>query len=301
MPSSFTYSFYSTLSSALYERPFSLVQVTIPSHYLFLLVCLSVWPHTFHFVCPFEFMPATSSLSPIRSPPQRMPEMSPPPPVGTGKKCLALDLDETLVHSSFQVSSRSLSAILYTVYSLYFMILLQSWHCAELLCMVFGCPYVLQNAVQSSSLPQHATSLLSSHFSDSYFLSSFSLPLPSTQPVDCANYVIPVTIDNVVHNVFVIKRPGVDDFMRRVGEVYEVSQLSLSPLDTFFLHNNFNTFLLQHWLHFVPLLVLSTRSCRMYHEMLLFSLITLALYSYHIISRRWSCTRLPSVSTLIRC
>ena len=39
----------------------------------------------------------------IRNPPQRMPEMSPPPPHGTGKKCLALDLDETLVHSSFQV------------------------------------------------------------------------------------------------------------------------------------------------------------------------------------------------------
>ena len=43
-----------------------------------------------------------------------------------------------------------------------------------------------------------------------------------SQPVDCANYVIPVTIDNVVHNVYVIKRPGVDEFMRRVGEVYEV-------------------------------------------------------------------------------
>jgi TFIIF-interacting CTD phosphatase-like protein len=42
------------------------------------------------------------------------------------------------------------------------------------------------------------------------------------QPVDCANYVIPVTIDNVVHNVFVIKRPGVDEFMRRLGEVFEV-------------------------------------------------------------------------------
>jgi hypothetical protein len=40
---------------------------------------------------------------PHRGPPQRMPVMSPPPPVGTGKKCLALDLDETLVHSSFQV------------------------------------------------------------------------------------------------------------------------------------------------------------------------------------------------------
>jgi hypothetical protein len=41
--------------------------------------------------------------SPFRNAPQRMPEMSPPPPFGTGKKCLALDLDETLVHSSFQV------------------------------------------------------------------------------------------------------------------------------------------------------------------------------------------------------
>jgi hypothetical protein len=42
------------------------------------------------------------------------------------------------------------------------------------------------------------------------------------QPVDCANYVIPVTIDNVVHNVFVIKRPGVDEFMRRLGKEFEV-------------------------------------------------------------------------------
>lgn len=60
-----------------------------------------------------------------------------------GKKCLALDLDETLVHSSFQ-------------------------------------------------------------------------------PVPHASYVIPVTIEGIVHNVFVIKRPGVDEFMRRVGEHYEV-------------------------------------------------------------------------------
>ena len=44
----------------------------------------------------------------------------------------------------------------------------------------------------------------------------------SFQPVDCANYIIPVTIEGVVHNVFVIKRPGVDEFMRRVGEHYEV-------------------------------------------------------------------------------
>ena len=50
-----------------------------------------------------------------------------------------------------------------------------------------------------------------------------------SQPVDCANYVIPVTIDNVVHNVYVIKRPGVDEFMRRVGEVYEVIPFPSQP------------------------------------------------------------------------
>jgi RNA polymerase II subunit A small phosphatase-like protein len=37
-----------------------------------------------------------------------------------------------------------------------------------------------------------------------------------------ADFVIPVDIDNQVHNVYVIKRPGVDEFMKRVGELYEV-------------------------------------------------------------------------------
>lgn len=64
-------------------------------------------------------------------------------PQNVGKKCLALDLDETLVHSSFQ-------------------------------------------------------------------------------PVPSAHYVIPVTIDGMVHNVFVIKRPGVDDFLKRLSEHYEI-------------------------------------------------------------------------------
>ncbi|SCU82845.1 LAME_0C03092g1_1 [Lachancea meyersii CBS 8951] len=60
-----------------------------------------------------------------------------------GKKCLVLDLDETLVHSSFK------------------------------------------------------------------FLRS-------------ADFVIPVEIDNQVHNVYVIKRPGVDEFLKHVGQLYEV-------------------------------------------------------------------------------
>lgn len=69
--------------------------------------------------------------------------LNPPAPEFKGKKCLVLDLDETLVHSSFKS---------------------------------------LRNA----------------------------------------DFVIPVEIDSQYHNVYVIKRPGVDEFMKRVGELYEV-------------------------------------------------------------------------------
>ncbi|KAF3081171.1 hypothetical protein TWF569_004481 [Orbilia oligospora] len=65
-------------------------------------------------------------------------------PEHTGKKCLVLDLDETLVHSSFR--------------------------------------QLLQ------------------------------------QP----DFTIPVEIEGSYHNIYVIKRPGVDQFMKRVGELYEV-------------------------------------------------------------------------------
>jgi RNA polymerase II subunit A small phosphatase-like protein len=33
---------------------------------------------------------------------------------------------------------------------------------------------------------------------------------------------IPVEIEGTYHNVYVIKRPGVDAFMKRMGELYEV-------------------------------------------------------------------------------
>ncbi|KAI9706775.1 MAG: hypothetical protein M1820_004746 [Bogoriella megaspora] len=60
-----------------------------------------------------------------------------------GKKCLVLDLDETLVHSSFKILHQ-------------------------------------------------------------------------------ADFTIPVEIEGQYHNVYVIKRPGVDAFMKRVGELYEI-------------------------------------------------------------------------------
>ncbi|CAJ0855720.1 9756_t:CDS:2, partial [Entrophospora sp. SA101] len=67
-------------------------------------------------------------------------------PIGSehmGRKCLVLDLDETLVHSSFKMISQ-------------------------------------------------------------------------------ADFVVPVEIENQIHNVYVIKRPGVDRFLKKMGELYEV-------------------------------------------------------------------------------
>lgn len=75
--------------------------------------------------------------------PARMPDIGQPSAMNRGKMCLALDLDETLVHSSFQY-------------------------------------------------------------------------------VDNASFVINVTIEGTVHNVYVMKRPGVDEFMTRMAEHFEI-------------------------------------------------------------------------------
>lgn len=69
--------------------------------------------------------------------------LPPRAPAFNGKKCLVLDLDETLVHSSFKY-------------------------------------------------------------------------------LRTADFVLPVDIDDQIHNVYVIKRPGVDEFLKRVGALYEV-------------------------------------------------------------------------------
>lgn len=42
------------------------------------------------------------------------------------------------------------------------------------------------------------------------------------QVLDRADFTIPVEIEGQYHNIYVIKRPGVDQFMKRVGELYEV-------------------------------------------------------------------------------
>lgn len=80
---------------------------------------------------------------PVRGMPQRHPHIGPVDPKMKGRKCLVLDLDETLVHSSLREEAS-------------------------------------------------------------------------------AHMVIPVNIDNAVHDVYVIKRPGVDEFLKRMGEHFEI-------------------------------------------------------------------------------
>ncbi|TMS06272.1 Carboxy-terminal domain RNA polymerase II polypeptide A small phosphatase 1 [Larimichthys crocea] len=43
----------------------------------------------------------------------------------------------------------------------------------------------------------------------------------SFKPVNNADFIIPVEIDGTVHQVYVLKRPHVDEFLKRMGELFE--------------------------------------------------------------------------------
>ena len=43
-----------------------------------------------------------------------------------------------------------------------------------------------------------------------------------TQMLPSADYIVPVEIESQVHNVYVIKRPGVDRFLTEMGKIYEI-------------------------------------------------------------------------------
>ncbi|KAH6853447.1 HAD-like domain-containing protein [Chaetomium sp. MPI-CAGE-AT-0009] len=98
---------------------------------------------------PVPAVPTAPTSTLAESPPVFAPDqpqrflLPPQAPEHKGRKCLVLDLDETLVHSSFKILHQ-------------------------------------------------------------------------------ADFTIPVEIEGNYHNVYVIKRPGVDQFMKRVGELYEV-------------------------------------------------------------------------------
>uniref|UniRef100_A0A1B6CPC4 protein-serine/threonine phosphatase n=1 Tax=Clastoptera arizonana TaxID=38151 RepID=A0A1B6CPC4_9HEMI len=43
----------------------------------------------------------------------------------------------------------------------------------------------------------------------------------SFKPINNADFVVPVEIDGTIHQVYVLKRPYVDEFLQRMGELYE--------------------------------------------------------------------------------
>ena len=43
----------------------------------------------------------------------------------------------------------------------------------------------------------------------------------SFKPINNADFIVPVEIDGTIHQVYVLKRPYVDEFLMKVGELYE--------------------------------------------------------------------------------
>jgi len=43
----------------------------------------------------------------------------------------------------------------------------------------------------------------------------------SFKPVSNADFIVPVEIDGTIHQVYVLKRPYVDEFLQRMGELFE--------------------------------------------------------------------------------
>ena len=43
-----------------------------------------------------------------------------------------------------------------------------------------------------------------------------------SQPVPDSDFIVPIEIEGQTHQVYVLKRPHVDTFLKRVGELYEV-------------------------------------------------------------------------------
>ena len=36
-----------------------------------------------------------------------------------------------------------------------------------------------------------------------------------------ADFIVPVEIDGIIHQVYVLKRPYVDEFLKKMGQLYE--------------------------------------------------------------------------------
>ena len=131
--------------------------------------------------------------------------LGPQPADLAGRKCLVLDLDETLVHSSFK-PVRVCSDF-------------RRVACVDLLSCHTQFPFISPFSVSSSVglvtfFPMHLLCLS---------LTVSLLPhLPDHAQVPNPDYIVPIEIDGQQHRVYVLKRPHVDKFLAAVGKLYEV-------------------------------------------------------------------------------
>jgi hypothetical protein len=56
----------------------------------------------------------------------------------------------------------------------------------------------------------------------SYALQQLIFKAASLQVIQQADFVVPVEIEYQWHNAYVTKRPGVDNFLKKMGEIYEI-------------------------------------------------------------------------------
>ncbi|XP_048651251.1 CTD small phosphatase-like protein isoform X2 [Marmota marmota marmota] len=102
-----------------------------------------------------------------------------------GKKCVVIDLDETLVHSSFKAVP----------------------------------PFVVEARQVIQRLDQDAGNVTTFR-TEKNVLSCLCL-FQGTKPISNADFIVPVEIDGTIHQVYVLKRPHVDEFLQRMGQLFE--------------------------------------------------------------------------------
>ncbi|KAL7976453.1 hypothetical protein Chor_008402 [Crotalus horridus] len=60
----------------------------------------------------------------------------------------------------------------------------------------------------------------------------------SFKPISNADFIVPVEIDGTIHQVYVLKRPHVDKFLQRMGDLYEcvlfTASLAKVPVQSWF-------------------------------------------------------------------
>lgn len=59
------------------------------------------------------------------------------------------------------------------------------------------------------------------------------------QPISNADFIVPVEIDGTTHQVYVLKRPHVDEFLQRMGEIYECVLFTASLAKVSFIFNQY--------------------------------------------------------------